>query len=186
MLSKFFHRVLRGLGLELPGGGDERHQGNVHEQRVFAAQFLAHLPDGLHEGQRLDVAHRATDFDDGNVHVLRHLLHRGFDFIGDVGNHLHGLAQVIAAPLLGDDLLVNAAGGPVVVAGQLGVGEALVVAQVEVGLGAIVGHKYLAVLERRHGSRIDVEIRVELHQVDFQPAALQQAADGGRRQSFAQ
>ena len=58
--------------------------------------------------------------------------------------------------------------------------------QVQVGFGAVVGHKDLAMLERRHGSRIDVEIRVKLHQVDLQAATLQQAADGSRCQSLAQ
>ena len=101
-------------------------------------------------------------------------------------NHLHGFAQIVAAALLGDDLFVNAAGGPVVVAQQLGVGKAFVMAQVKVGFSAVVGHKDFAMLERRHGSRIDVEIRVKLHQVDLEPTALQQAADGSRCQSLAQ
>ena len=121
-----------------------------------------------------------------HVHVLRDFLHRRLDFVGDVRNHLHGLAEIIAAALLGDDLLVDAAGGPVVVARKFGVGEAFVVAEVEIGLGAVVGDEDLAVLERRHGARIDVEVGVELHQVDLQPTAFQQAADGGRRQSLAQ
>jgi len=60
------------------------------------------------------------------------------------------------------------------------VGEALVVAQVEVGLGSIVGDEDLAVLEGGHGARIDVEVGVELHHVDLDAARLQQAADGGR------
>ena len=58
-------------------------------------------------------------------------------------------------------------------------GEALVVAQVKVGLGAIVGHENLAVLERAHGARIHVEVGIEFLQADPQTAALQQAADGG-------
>jgi hypothetical protein len=82
------------------------------------------------------------------VHVLRDLLHSGFNLIGDMRNHLHCLTQVVAAPLLGDDLLVEASGGPVVIARKFGVREALVVAQVEISLGAIVGHKNLAVLKR--------------------------------------
>ncbi len=102
-----------------------------------------------------------------------------------MGNDLDGFAEVVAAALLGDDLLVDAAGGPVIVAGKLGVGEALVVAEVEVGFGAVVGDEDFAVLEGRHGAGVDVEIRVELHQVDFEPAAFEQAADGGRRQTLA-
>ena len=42
------------------------------------------------------------------------------------------------------------------------VGEALVVAQVEVGLRAVLGDEHLAVLERAHRARIDVDVRVEL------------------------
>jgi hypothetical protein len=76
-------------------------------------------------------------------------------------------------------------GGPVIVAAQLGVGEALVMSQIEVGFRAIVGDEDLAVLERRHGSGIDIEIRVELLQRDFQAAALHQAANGRRRQALA-
>ena len=56
-------------------------------------------------------------------------------------------------------------------------GEALVVAEVEVGFGAVVGHEDLAVLERAHGARVDVQIRVELLAGDFQPAAFQQTSD---------
>ena len=62
-------RVLRGLGLELAGRRDERHQGQVHEERILAADFLAELPDGLEERQRLDVADRAADLDDHDVDV---------------------------------------------------------------------------------------------------------------------
>ena len=46
--------------------------------------------------------------------------------------------------------------------GQLKVDESLVVAQVEVGLAAVMGDEDLAVLVRRHGARIDVQIGVEL------------------------
>ena len=42
----------------------------------------------------------------------------GLDFVGDVRNHLHGLAQIIAAALALDDLLVDAAAGQVVRAGE--------------------------------------------------------------------
>ena len=63
-------------------------------------------------------------------------------------NDLYGFAEIVAASFLGDDLFVNASGGPVVVAGQLGVSEALVMTEVEVGLGAVVGDEDLAVLKR--------------------------------------
>ena len=153
---------------------------------MFAAQFLPHLADGFDKRQRLDVTDGAPDLHQANVHILRDLLHRGLDFIGDVGNDLHGLAQVVAAALLGDDLLVEAAGGPVVVARKFGVGEALVVAKIEIGFGAVVSDEDLAVLKWRHRSGIHVQVGVELHQVDLEAPAFEQASHGGRRQSLAQ
>ena len=178
--------VLRGLGLQLLRGGDPRDQREVDKDGVFAAQFLAHLADGFKKRQRFDVADGAADLDDGDVGAVgRDLAHGVLDFVGDVGNDLDGFAEVVAAPLLQDDLLVDAAGGEVVVARERRVGKALVVAEVEVGFRAVVGDKDLAVLEGRHGAGIDVEVGVELHQVDAQTAALKQAADGGRRQALA-
>jgi hypothetical protein len=35
--------------------------------------------------------------------------------------------------------------------------------EVEIGFGAIIGDKNFSVLERRHGARIDVDIRVEFY-----------------------
>jgi hypothetical protein len=39
------------------------------------------------------------------------------------------------------------------------VNEAFVVAQVQVGFGAVVGDEHFAMLERRHGARIDIDDR---------------------------
>ena len=66
------------------------------------------------------------------------------------------------------------------------VGEALVVAQVEIGFGAVVGDEDLAVLERAHGAGIDIQIGIELLQRHFEPAAFEQAADAGRRDALSQ
>ena len=57
---------------------------------------------------------------------------------------------------------------------------------VEIGLGAVLGDEDLAVLERVHRARIDVEIRIELLHRDPQSSGHQQAAQTGRRESFAQ
>ena len=77
----------------------------------------------------------------------------GLDLVGDVGDELDGLAEVVAAALLADDGVEDLAGGQVVDAGEDAGGEALVVAEVEVGLGAVVEHVDLAVLVGRHGAR---------------------------------
>jgi hypothetical protein len=60
------------------------------------------------------------------------------------------------------------------------------VAQVEVGLGAVIGHEDFAVLHRRHRARVDVEVGVELDQGDFEAARFEQGGQGGGGDALAQ
>ena len=59
-------------------------------------------------------------------------------------------------------------------------------AQVEVGLGAVVEDVDLAVLVGAHRAGIDVDVGIELLQPDAQAAVLQQHADRGAGQPLAQ
>ena len=102
------------------------------------------------------------------------------------GNDLDGGAEIIAAPLLGQDFLIDAAGGDVVLPRRRAPGEALVMAEIEIGLGAVVGDEDLAVLIGRHRAGIDVEIGIELAQADLVAARLQQRAERRGGQTFAE
>ncbi len=179
MRAQLLDRVLRRLGLQLARRGDPRHERHVDVADVVAALVLAHLTDGLEERQRLDVADRAADLgeDDVGLRLLGEAVHAVLDLVGDVRDDLHGTAEEVAAALSADERLVDRAGGDVAVARQRLVDEALVVAQVQVGLGAVVGHEDLAVLERAHGAGVDVEVRVELLDRHLQPAGLEQPAE---------
>ena len=101
-------------------------------------------------GRLLDVADGAAHLDDDHVRlaVAGDALDALLDLVGDVRDDLDRAAQIVAAALLGDDRLVDAAGRDVAELGQVLVDEALVVAQVEVRLGAVVGDENLAVLVR--------------------------------------
>ena len=59
-------------------------------------------------------------------------------------------------------------------------------ADVEIGLGAVVGDEDLAVLERVHRAGVDVEIGVELLHRDAQTPGLQQVAEAGGRETLAE
>ena len=178
--------VLRRLRLELAGRADERHEREMDVQRVVAPDVLAELPDGLQERQALDVAHRPADLDEDDVDVIGGASDGVLDLVGDVRNDLDRAAQVVSAPLFLDHALIDLAGRPVGMASRRRVGEALVVSEIEVGLGAVVGHVDLAVLIRAHGAGIDVDVGVELLQRDLVPVAFEQATDRRRRQALAQ
>src|SRR5271157_4105450 len=133
---------------------------------VVAAERDAHLPDRFQERERFDVADRAADLDHrdlGLAAVGHGAVHDpALDLVGDVRDDLHRAAEVVAAPLLADHAFVDLAGGEVVALAHFHVDEALVVPQIEVGLRPVLGDEHLAVLERAHRARIDVDVRVEL------------------------
>ena len=108
------------------------------------------LADGLEERQPLDVAGGAADLGDEHVAFVCSAMQVDavLDFVGDVRNHLHGLAEILSLALVVQHRLVNLAAGQVVHARELRAGEPLVVAEVEVGLRAVVEHVHFAVLER--------------------------------------
>ena len=92
-------------------------------------------------------------------------------------DHLHRRAEELALALLAQDGLPDRAGAVARVAERVLVDEALVVADVEIGLGAVLGHEDLAVLERAHRPRVDVQVGVELLELDAQAARFQQSPE---------
>ncbi len=178
--------VLGRLGFEFLRGIDPRHQRHVDEDAVIAADFMPNLSNSFEKRQRFDVTHGAADFADHDVHFAGQFLDGGLDFISDVRNHLNRLAEIVAAPFALDDLLVDAAAGQIVRAGERRVGETLVVAEIEIGLRAIVRYEDFAVLEGTHGSRVDIQVGVEFLKRDGEAAAFEQAADRRGRNAFAE
>jgi len=107
------------------------------------------------------------------------------DFVGDVRDDLDRGAEVVAAPFLADDVLVNAPGGEIVGPVHAGAHEPFVVAQVQVSLRAVLGHEYLAVLERAHGARIHVDVGIELEQGGLDTAGFEQGTQRRGRDPLA-
>ena len=179
--AQLVDRVLGRLRLQFARVADVGHQGQVHEHRPLRAEVGVELADRLEEGQRLDVADRAADLGEDEVDRLRLGDDQDpvLDLVGDVRDHLHGGAEVVAAPLAVDHRVVDRAGGDVGGARGVLVGEALVVAEVEVGLGAVLGDEDLAVLEGAHRPRVDVDVGVELLQLHPVAARDEEAADRG-------
>src|SRR5215469_12451229 len=154
--------MLCGLCLELASARDEGHQSQVDEGGRAARQLIAELADGFEEGQTLDVADRAPNLAQDEIDALVAGCDEGLDRVSDVRNDLHGRTQIVAPALLGNDLLVDAACGDVVGLARWASSEPLIMAEIEVGLGAVIGDEHLAVLIGAHGPRIDIEIWVKL------------------------
>ena len=146
----------------------------MHIHHAFAPKLVADLTNGFQERQAFDVAHRAADFDKDEVLFFRIGEDEFLDGVGDVWDHLHGGAEIFTTPLARDHRRVDAAGGDVVALLGIDTGEAFIVPEVEIGLGAVVGDEHLTMLVGAHRARIDVQIRIELAQPDAKAACLQQ------------
>ena len=152
----------------------------MHERDVLPPQVRTHLAGRLEERLGLDVPHRPPDLSDDDI---GHLAvgagsglgsHDAFDLVGDVRDDLNSVPQVLPAALLGDDRGVDLAGGRIGCTGEVDIQKALVVADVEIGFGAVLGHEDLPVLEGVHRAGVDVDVRVEL-----QTGGGQSLAQGG-------
>ena len=101
---QLLNAMLRGLGFQLTGSLEVRNISKVYVDSILA-QFPFHLSDGLKEGCALDIADGTADFGNHEVVVVlaAELLDVALDFVGNMGHHLDGLAQIVAAALLVDD-----------------------------------------------------------------------------------
>ena len=126
-----------GFVLSSPAG-DEGQQRQVDVDGVVARQIVTNLADCLEERQALDIADSAADLAQDEIVAVVAVPDEILDRVGDVRDHLHGAAEIIAPAFLGQNFLIDATGGDVVLAGRRAAREALIVAKVEVGLGPVV------------------------------------------------
>ena len=166
-----------GLVFSSPALGNERQQRQMNVDGVVARKIVLDLADRLEERQALDVADGAADLAQDEIILVVAVEDEVLDRVGDVRDHLDGGAEIVAAPLLGENVLIDAAGGDVVGLGRGTPGEAFVVTEVEIGLGTVVGHEHFAVLIRRHRSGIEIEIGIELAKPNLVAPCLQQGAE---------
>ena len=180
--------MLRRLGLYLMSCGDIGNERHVHEEHIARVLLLLELASSFDERLGLDVADRAADLgdDDVGVRLGRDAAQTLLDGLGHMRDDLHGSAEEVAAALARDKRLVDGTLREVGLTRKGLVDEALVMAQVEVAFMTVVGNEDLAMLERAHGARIDVQVRVHLLHGYLVAARLEQMPQRRRRDALAQ
>ena len=180
--------MLGGFRLQLARRADIGNQCNMDVQHVVFTHILFYLANRFQEGKTFDIAYGAADLSNHKIRVftVADPEYPGLDFIGNVGNDLNRTAQVIAPALLRNDGLVNFTSGHIGTLGQVDVNKAFIMAQIQVRLRAVVRHEHFAVLVRAHGSRINIDIGIELLHRNLIAPALQQTPQGSCRNAFPQ
>ncbi|STW03250.1 Uncharacterised protein [Klebsiella pneumoniae subsp. rhinoscleromatis] len=99
MESSSFTECWVGLVLTSPAAAMLRHQSQVHEQGMLAADLYRHLTNRFKERQGFDIAYGTADFHQHDVMAFAARQYALFDSVGDVRDNLNGRAQVVATAL---------------------------------------------------------------------------------------
>ncbi|GBD36450.1 hypothetical protein HRbin36_01575 [bacterium HR36] len=111
------HALLCWLGLEFPGSFEVRHQRQVDEETILFADLESKLPNGFEKRQAFDVAHRAANFGNHHIHLgPAHGANRCLDFVRNVRDDLHRLAEIFPPAFFLDHRQVNPTGREVAIA----------------------------------------------------------------------
>ena len=153
--------MLGRFGFDFSSRANIGHQRQMNINHVFFADIGSKLPDGLQKWQTFNVTDRAANFNNEHINIVGGQLNTVFDFICDVRDDLHGSAQVIPFTLFGNNGMIYFPGGKVIDFAHFGMGETLIVTQVKIGFGSIIGHKHLAMLKGIHRSRIHIYIGIQ-------------------------
>ena len=162
-------------------------EGDVDAEEAVGGRVVADLAHRLEEGLALDIAHGAAHLADDHLGVvgLGGGVDAGLDLVREVGDGLDGAAEVVPVPFALEHGAVDLPAGDGAGGAQVLIEKALIVAEVEVGFGAVRGHEHLAVLVGRHRAGVDVEVGVELLDGDGESAGFEQSPDAGGGNAFA-
>ncbi len=118
------------FGLELTGCRDPRDQRGVDADGLVAAEIVPQLSDQFDERKALNVAYSPADLADDEVAAVGVREREFLDRVRNVRDHLDGRSEIVATPLLGDDVAIYSAGGDIVRLARRYSGEPLVMAEV--------------------------------------------------------
>ena len=135
---------------------------------------MLELTDGFQERLALDIAHRAAHLDNGDTGLFVRIItiKTVFDLVCNMGNYLHGTSAKVSAALFLQYGPVDFSGSHVGILIKIFVDESLIMTKIQVSLAAIVSNENFTVLDRVHGTRVDIDIGVKFLHGNFVSAGF--------------
>ena len=148
---------------------------------------MLELTNCLQKWLALNVTDSSANFNDGNVRIIgsKIPIETALDFIGDMRNNLYSPSAIVTAAFLLKNRPVNLTSCYIGVFIQALVDEALIMSQIKVGLGTVIGNKNLSVLYRVHSTGVDIDVRIEFLHGYFVSTRFQKTSQGCGGNSFA-
>ena len=166
---QLFYARLRRFRFHFTGSFQIWNQGNVDQNGVLVSDIVLELADRLQERLAFDIADGSADLNDGNTLLVYFFsaVETALDFVCNVRNDLYGASAEITVAFFLQNRPVYFSGRHVGIFIQALVNETLVVAKIQVCLCAVIGNENLAVLNRVHRTRVNVDVRVKFLHCHF-------------------
>ena len=150
----------------------------MNEQGIFCAYFQSHLSDSFKKRLTFNVSGCSSNLRDNHIRLAcpTYIVDKRFDFVRNMGDYLHRLAQILTSAFLVQHIPVHFAGCQVGKPVQILVDETLIMSEVEVGFRAVLCDKNLSMLIRAHRPRVYINIRIQFLRGDLQTPLLQESA----------
>ena len=154
---------------------------------ILPPHIVPHLPDCLQKGLPLYVSHRAANLTNNDISLrfLSEAPDQSFYFVGHMRHHLYRAPQEVTPPLSYGNSAIYLPRGNIGLGGKVYVYETLIMPQIKVCLSTVLGNKDLTVLIGRHGSRVDIQVRVKLLTEDTDLPAFKKGAHGSGSDTLA-
>ena len=145
--AQFLDAVLGGFCFQFTRGGQIGQQRQMHENALATRFVLGKLADRLEKGQGLDIADGAADFTEHEINLVLADADEFLDLVGDMRDHLNGLAQIVPTPFFFQHGGIDAPRRNGIRVARSNAGKTLVVTKVQIGFRTIVRHEYFAMFK---------------------------------------
>src|SRR3989338_1803591 len=179
------YRILGRARLHLTDSPRDRQVRDDHKKHVVRILHLERARR-LDKKRVLKIADRAAYLDDRNFAavILCGRLHAVHDLVAHMWDRLDELPLIAERAFACDDRLVHHAACHVVVVREVAPKKTFVVPHILIGLEPAFEDEDFTVLGRVHRAGVDVQIRIDLHQIHRIALLLEQEADGARDHAF--
>ena len=144
----------------------------MDQNGIFMSDLMLKLADCLKKRLAFDIADGTAHFDNRDPILAGIVIKAAFDLIGDMRDDLYRTSAEVTVAFFLEYGPVNFSGCHIGIAVEAFVNETLVVPKVQVCLRAVVCDEDFPVLDRVHGSRIHIDVRIKFLHGDFVPSRL--------------
>ena len=183
---KLLNACLSRFGLHLLRCAQVRNQCNMNKDSILSAYFMLELTNGFQKRLTFDITYSSADFNDRDAHIriCEITVETTLDLIGNMRDDLYSTSTIVTTAFLLQYAPVNLTGGHVRVFIKTFIDKSFIMTQIKVCFSTIISDKNFTMLNRVHGSGVDIDIRIELLHSHFITTGFEKTSKRGCSDAF--